>query len=78
MKESIQSTPERGLVAFAVVHPIISFALLVSVALGIVVGYVFLLPWLMAHLGGWSPEKSESLNSVRGLFGDSFGALTSF
>lgn len=58
--------------AFIVKHPIWSFATLVIIAIIVFSMYACFLPTIMGFLGEWGTESGD-----KGLFGDSFGALTS-
>lgn len=63
---------ESGLMPFIVKHPIWSFAILVVIAIIVFSLYAYYLPNIMVFMGKWGTESAE-----KGLFGDSFGALTS-
>lgn len=63
---------ERGLMAFIVKHPIWSFATLVVIAIIVFSIYACFLPTIMGFMGEWGTGSGD-----KGLFGDSFGALTS-
>ena len=58
-------------------HPIWAFAALTTVAIIIVIAYSRCLPRIISCLGEWTPVVGDP-NGYKGLFGDSFGALTSF
>lgn len=67
----------HGLVKFVVDHPAWSFAIMTVVATICFFLYGWSLPWLIKLIGNWEPVANDPIG-YKGLFGDSFGALTSF
>lgn len=77
MMKAADNTEPQGVVKFAIDHPVLSFVTLSIVAAACFLVYGWCLPSLIRLIGDWSPSDSDPIG-YKGLFGDSFGALTSF
>lgn len=66
-----------GVVEFVVDHPVWSFVIMTIFAAICFFLYAWSLPWLIKLIGSWEPKPDDPIG-YKGLFGDSFGALTSF
>lgn len=66
-----------GIVEFVIDHPAWSFVIMTVGAIICFFAYGWSLPWLIKLIGNWEPLTNDPIG-YKGLFGDSFGALTSF